>query len=260
MKKFRLFLALFLAFWLLAVPALADSETGGDSGESSSVSDGIEDDSSSSPEEAPPEDPSSSETGPPEEDSSSAESPPPEETGPSDTETPPSGADPVDPAPETPEVPADPAPETPEVPVDPAPETPATPPISVPDISVEVPPSYIIPDTPLVPGALEVPVEAAPAEENHQVFTVTTIPEFARVAMNAYSGSTMASVVRDLFGTYTPKVQTVSTYVNGELISAEEQYVPGVAGMDWDWIAGVVVFLLMLYCLFRLLGGSVKYG
>lgn len=31
------------------------------------------------------------------------------------------------------------------------------------------------------------------------------------------------------------------------------------AGMDWEWIAGFAVFLLMIYCLFRLLGGSVKY-
>ena len=103
------------------------------------------------------------------------------------------------------------------------------------------------------------PVEdTPPVEEEHQMFTVTTIPEFARAAVESDAGNTMASIVRDLFGRYTPKVQTVSTYVDGELASAEEQYVPGVAGMDWEWIAGFAVFLLMLYCLFRLLGGSVK--
>lgn len=70
----------------------------------------------------------------------------------------------------------------------------------------------------------------------------------------------MAQVVRDLSGTYTPKVQTVTTYVDGEPIAVEEQYVPGVARMDFEWLAGFAVFLLILYCLFRLLGGSVKYG
>ncbi|MCI9332408.1 MAG: hypothetical protein HFG05_09590 [Oscillibacter sp.] len=96
--------------------------------------------------------------------------------------------------------------------------------------------------------------------ENHQIFTITTIPEFARAALESDVGDTMAQVVRDLFGTYTPKVQTVTTYVDGEPIAVEEQYVPGVAGMDFEWLAGFAVFLLILYCLFRLLGGSVKYG
>ena len=94
----------------------------------------------------------------------------------------------------------------------------------------------------------------------YQIFTITTIPEFARAALEFDAGNTMAQVVRDLFGTYTPKVQTVTTYMDGEPIAVEEQYVPGIAGMDFEWLAGFAVFLLILYCLFRLLGGSVKYG
>lgn len=277
MKKFRPFLALLLACWLLAVPALADDEVGGDTSESPSVSDGVSGDTSGFEESGPSdsgEAPSSEETplpeAPPSEDTPpEAEDPPPVETPPSDTEAPPPvtdpdpGETPVNPSPENPapEAPADPAPETPapETPADS--ETPVTPPAVVPDTSVEVPPPYVIPDAPVIPdGTLDVPMNTAPTVEEHQVFTLTTIPEFARAAMDSYSGSTMASVVRDLFGTYTPKVQTVSTYVDGEVVSTEEQYVPGVAGMDWEWIAGFAVFMLILYCLFRLLGGSVKYG
>lgn len=283
MKKLRPFLALLLACWLLVLPALADDETGGDTGESSSVSDSVEDDNSSSSEETPPEETPPSETAPPEESPPAStenppppENPPPEETPPPVTEDPPpvTVPDPVDPPPEDlepdlpidptdPNLPVDPLPENPDTPVDPLPENPdipVTPPAVDPNAPVEVPPSYVIPNTPLVPGTLNVPTQSAPAAEEHEVFTVTTIPEFARTTMEFYSGSTMSSVVRDLFGTYTPKVQTVSTYVDGELVSAEEQYVPGVAGMDWEWIAGFAVFLLILYCLFRLLGGSVKYG
>ena len=125
----------------------------------------------------------------------------------------------------------------------------------------EPPPSYVIPSAPLVPDTLAgVGIEDAPDVENHQVFTITTIPEFARSALESDAGNTMAQVVRDLFGTYSPKVQAVTTYVDGEPIAVEEQYVPGVAGMDFEWLAGFTVFLLILYCLFRLLGGSVKYG
>lgn len=103
-------------------------------------------------------------------------------------------------------------------------------------------------------------METAPVVESHQVYTITTIPEFALAAMKSDADNTMVQVVRDLFGTYSPRVQTVATYVDGELTAVEEQYVPGVAGMDWEWLAGFAVFLLILYCLFRLLGGSVKYG
>lgn len=103
-------------------------------------------------------------------------------------------------------------------------------------------------------------METTPVVESHQVYTITTIPEFALAAMESDADNTMVQVVRDLFGTYSPRVQTVATYVDGELTAVEEQYVPGVAGMDWEWLAGFAVFLLILYCLFRLLGGSVKYG
>jgi len=72
--------------------------------------------------------------------------------------------------------------------------------------------------------------------------------------------STLSQVIRDLFGTYTPRTQTVTTYYDGQTISVDEQVIPGIAGMDWEWIAGICIFALMLWCLFRLLGGVVRYG
>lgn len=279
MKKLRPFLALLLACWLLAVPALADGEPGGDTGESPPVSDSAPDDSPSPSEEAPPEDPPASEDPPPEieappdpsddtpsfpDDSSDASeiAPPVVDDTPGTADPAPVGPDPetpVDPlpenpAPETPVAPQpeDPAPAVPETPVDPVPETPVVDPLPV----------YPVPDTSVVsPGLIyESGTGSVPAAEEHQIFTITTIPEFALAALESGPVNTMAQVVRDLFGTYTPKIQTVTTYMDGEPIAVEEQYVPGVAGMDWEWIGGFTVFLLMLYCLFRLLGGSVKYG
>jgi len=109
-------------------------------------------------------------------------------------------------------------------------------------------------------GVYDTPVVSAPVAESPQVFTITTIPEFALAALEPDADNTMSQAVQALFGTYTPRVQTVATYYNGEQIAVEEQYVPGLAGLDWEWLAGFAVFCLMLYCLFRLLGGSVKYG
>lgn len=308
MKKLRPFLALLLACWLMALPALADDEIGGDTSESPPVSDGVEDAGPSSSEEAPSENPPASEDPPPEREdppdtsddtpsfpgdsSDTSEDTPPVVDDPPDITDP----DPVDPSPENPipetpvdpppedlepdlpidpsdpDFPADPLPEnpSPEIPVDPLPENPVpeTPVDPAPEIPVDPLPVYPIPDTPVVPPGLQqvpgtitqVGIEETPTAETYQIFTITTIPEFALALMESDAGNTMGQVIRDLFGTYTPRIQTVTTYMNGEPIAVEEQYVPGVAGMDWEWIGGFVVFLLMLYCLFRLLGGSVKYG
>lgn len=63
MKKLRPFLVLLLACWLLAVPALADDEVSGDTGESPPASDSFENANPPSSEETPSEDPAPSETG-----------------------------------------------------------------------------------------------------------------------------------------------------------------------------------------------------
>ncbi len=284
MKKLRPFLALLLACRLLAVPALADGKADGAPDNALSASDGASGDTPASEDSGP----SGSEEAPsPEEDPPTPENPeetPPLDT-PLDTEDPSEGAPPVvDNTPDTPDLaPVDPEPEPvpeppgpadppyealqPETPADPLPElpvpdSPANPVPDIPpsDIASEAPPIYAVSDTPLTPGAVAGDGIGEAPMENHQVFTLTTIPEFACALMDADADNTLSQVVRDLFGTYTPRVQVVSTYVDGEVVSTEEQYVPGVAGMDWEWITGAAVFLLMLYCLFRLLGGAVKYG
>lgn len=214
--RIRPFLALLLACWLLAAPALADGELGGDTSESPPASDSVEDAGPPSSEETPSEDPPASEAPPPE-----REAPPdtsddtpsfPDDSSDAPEDTPPvvddmpGTADPVPVDPE-PEIPVAPLPETPapETPVDPAPAVPEIP-VEVPDVPAEVPPVYTVPDASLVPDTFEAPVSTVPAVEEHQVFTITTIPEFALAALESDVGNTMAQVVRDLFGTYTPRV------------------------------------------------------
>lgn len=69
---------------------------------------------------------------------------------------------------------------------------------------------------------------------------------------------TMRSALVAIFGEYTPKTQTVSTYYDGQLLDTSTEYVPGLAGADMEWIAGVIVFTVLLYCLMKLLGGVFK--
>ena len=70
--------------------------------------------------------------------------------------------------------------------------------------------------------------------------------------------SELASAVIAIFGEYTPRTQTVTTYLADGSSVVSVEVIPGLAGLDWIWIATVVLFGLFLFCLMRLLGGAVK--
>lgn len=79
------------------------------------------------------------------------------------------------------------------------------------------------------------------------------------VSVDTLDGSgTLPSFLRAMFGAYTPKTQTVTTYFDGQPLDVSTEYVPGLAGLDVEWIASVALFGMVVYCLFRLLGGVVK--
>lgn len=63
----------------------------------------------------------------------------------------------------------------------------------------------------------------------------------------------MLSLIARLFGTYTPVTYTVYQVV-GEEVEAVEVVARGAAGLDWPWIAGVVLFSICLWSFFRLVG------
>lgn len=64
----------------------------------------------------------------------------------------------------------------------------------------------------------------------------------------------LAGVVSSIFGEYTPRTYTTSTYIDGEVVMGME-IVPGLAGLDWPWLVGAALFAIILFCLFKLLGG-----
>ena len=77
-------------------------------------------------------------------------------------------------------------------------------------------------------------------------------------AGNAVRSAFMSALVA-IFGEYTPLTQSVTTYFADGSVVESVEYVSGVAGLDWMWIAGVVLFCIVIYCIFRMIGGVLKW-
>lgn len=66
------------------------------------------------------------------------------------------------------------------------------------------------------------------------------------------------ALIASIFGEYTPvkSAAVVSETVNGEVNTTIIDIVaPGMAGVDFQWLAGVFLFAILLFCLMKLLGG-----
>lgn len=57
----------------------------------------------------------------------------------------------------------------------------------------------------------------------------------------------MKDVVLSIFGAYAPLMQPDGS-----------TYVLGVAGVDWVWIAGIILFSVVLFSFFKLVGVLLK--
>lgn len=75
---------------------------------------------------------------------------------------------------------------------------------------------------------------------------------------DAASAGYLKSYLVDLFGPYEQQTETVTQKLADGSTVTVEQRIPGIAGLDYEWIAAVCLFGLMLYCFFRLLGGVSK--
>lgn len=67
----------------------------------------------------------------------------------------------------------------------------------------------------------------------------------------------MRDLIESIFGTYQP-VYTDSYTTDGAFLGTV--VADGAAGVDWMYIAGVVLFAITLYSLFRIIGGLIKNG
>ena len=58
----------------------------------------------------------------------------------------------------------------------------------------------------------------------------------------------MKTIIEALFGSYTSDTELIQTTIDGDLYAVV---------MDFEWLAGVFLFSLTLYCTFRLLGAMI---
>lgn len=79
------------------------------------------------------------------------------------------------------------------------------------------------------------------------------------VAPDASSRSALLDAVISLFGNYQPRTYTVTTYLEDGSTVQSQEFVSGLAGLDYEWIAGAGLFIMALYCIFRTIGGMMKW-
>ncbi|MBR5268284.1 MAG: hypothetical protein IKU20_08855 [Lachnospiraceae bacterium] len=71
---------------------------------------------------------------------------------------------------------------------------------------------------------------------------------------------TMRDVVVLILGEYVPQMQTVTEYLSDGTEVTYTEVVPGVAGLDWNWIGGAALFTLALFSFFKIVGVVLKNG
>ncbi|MCI9263995.1 MAG: hypothetical protein HFF06_05420 [Oscillospiraceae bacterium] len=63
----------------------------------------------------------------------------------------------------------------------------------------------------------------------------------------------MKDLIVSIFGSYEP-VMTTEVHLVGDTLEELQVVASGMAGVDWAWLAGAVLFAIVLYSFFRLVG------
>lgn len=90
---------------------------------------------------------------------------------------------------------------------------------------------------------------------------VSTIEDLRSTDPPAEILTGLKALVTSIFGEYTPV--TTTSVVSQTVGNDTHQYLvetvaPGAAGVDYEWVAGVLLFAIMLFCLMKLVGGVLK--
>lgn len=115
-----------------------------------------------------------------------------------------------------------------------------------------------------LPNAVSAPEPTPEATVTPEINLVNDpAPEYIPYAATALdetpeANTALVDAVKDLFGDYQPRTQTVTEHLTDGSTVTYQQVIPGLAGLDWPWLVGVGLFALFLYGLLRLLGGLIK--
>lgn len=113
-----------------------------------------------------------------------------------------------------------------------------------------------------VPGDVldtENPPADTPAENSTPVYHVTDLRNTDNPSSTPLAG--LKALIVSIFGEYTPVMTTTAiteTVGNETTTSLVDTVAPGAAGVDYAWLAGVLLFTVLLFCLLKLLGGVLK--
>lgn len=103
--------------------------------------------------------------------------------------------------------------------------------------------------------------ESEPDESAVVPYSMTSLDETGdETATDETEAVSLSAALESLFGKYEPRTQTVTEVLSDGSVIEYQEYVPGVAGMDWDWIATVGLFSMFLYCVLRMIGGCLKWN
>lgn len=67
----------------------------------------------------------------------------------------------------------------------------------------------------------------------------------------------MKDLILSIFGSYEP-IMTTEVHMVGDTLEELQVVASGMAGVDWAWIAGVVLFAIVLYSFFRIVGVLIR--
>lgn len=93
-------------------------------------------------------------------------------------------------------------------------------------------------------------------EDTTMVYTLNDMRSSAPDGGGLVDG--LKAVIRSLFGTYQPNMSTaaITEIVDGETITTLVDVVAdGAAGVDYEYLSGVLLFAILLFCMMKLLGG-----
>lgn len=99
--------------------------------------------------------------------------------------------------------------------------------------------------------------------EQASSYSVMSVADLDDPVYDSGSGEsqTMKDVIVQVFGEYSPRTQTVTQYLSdGSVLDTATEIVPGVAGMDWQWISGVALFAVVLFSFLKMVGVLLKNG
>lgn len=118
------------------------------------------------------------------------------------------------------------------------------------------------------PAAEPVRSAAPSSYEDPDEIEGESFPSYAVMSLNEEDPSpvvdseerSMKDVVVMVLGEYSPKTQTVTQYLSDGTSDSYVEIVPGVAGMDWEWISGAVMFGIVLFSFFKFVGVLLRNG